>query len=199
MKQLAALMKQLALVAAVTAVALSGIAGERRSGSRDVVEPISGLLTQPPEQYRSDFGKFRSPLVFADGTRVETPRDWQRRREEILSTWHTIMGPWPSLIERPRVEVVKTTNREDIVQQQLRIEIGLGGEMVDALLLVPRWDTPIKKHPAVVVVYYDAETGAGLGVPLRDYGWQLAKRGFVALSVGKPNARVDLENPPKKP
>jgi len=47
----------------------------------------------PPEQYRSDFGNFRSPLVFADGTRVQNPADWQRRREEILSTWRKIMGP----------------------------------------------------------------------------------------------------------
>src|SRR6266487_1738399 len=54
----------------------------------------------PPEQYRSDVGNFRSPLVFADGTRVRRPADWQRRREEILSTWHNIMGPWPPLIDR---------------------------------------------------------------------------------------------------
>src|SRR6266496_2100948 len=91
----------------------------------------------PPEQYQSDFGKFRSPLEFADGTRVQSPADWQRRRGEILFTWHKIMGPWPPLIESPRVQVVNTTRRENISQQQLRIEIALGGEMVDALLLVP--------------------------------------------------------------
>ena len=37
---------------------------------------------QPPEHYRSDFGTFRSPLLFADGTQVKTPADWQRRRAE---------------------------------------------------------------------------------------------------------------------
>ena len=152
-------------------------------------------LTQffaPPEQYRSEFGKFRSPLLFADGTRVQNPAGWQRRREEILSTWHKIMGPWPPLIEKPRVEVVNTTHRENIAQQQLRIEIALGNEMVDALLLVPNGKTAVQKRPAVVVVYYDAETGAGSGAPFRDYAWQLARRGFVALSVGKPNAKIDL-------
>src|SRR5438552_7376698 len=66
--------------------------------------------------------------------------------------------------------------------------------MVDALLLVPDDKVPAKKRPAVLVVYYDAETGVGLGAPLRDYAWQLAKRGFVALSIGKPNARIDLSN-----
>jgi len=154
----------------------------------------------PPEQYRSDLGTFRSPLVFADGTRVQNPADWQRRREELLATWHKIMGSWPPLIEKPRVEMVNTTRRENITQQQLRIEIALGGEMVDALLLVPDGAASARKRPAVLVAYYDAETGVGLGAPFRDYGWQLARRGFVALSIGKPNARVDLEkNPLSRP
>ena len=89
------------------------------------------------------------------------------------------MGPWQALIEKPRVEVINTTRRENITQQQVRIEIALGNEMVDALLLVPDNPAPGRKRPAVLVTYYDAETGVGLGAPLRDYGWQLAKRGFV--------------------
>jgi hypothetical protein len=153
----------------------------------------------PPEKYRSDLGDFRSPLRFVDGTPVRTLADWQRRRAEVLSTWHGIMGSWPPLIEKPCVEVVNTTRRGNITQQQLRIEIAVGGEMVDALLLVPDGDVHASKRlaskrPAVLVVYYDAETGAGLGAPSRDYGWQLAIRGFVTLSIGKPNAQIDLTN-----
>jgi dienelactone hydrolase len=146
----------------------------------------------PPEKYRSDIGTFKSPLVFENGERVRSAADWKRRRQEILSTWHSIMGLWPALIESPRVKVVGTTKRENITQQQVQIEIGLGAEMVDALLLLPADSQQGRKHPAVVVVYYDAETGAGLGAPLRDYAWQLAKRGFITLSVGKPNAQIDL-------
>jgi dienelactone hydrolase len=149
---------------------------------------------EPPPQYRSDFGAFRSPLLFADGTPVKTPADWQRRRQEILATWHAIMGPWPPLVERPRVETVATTRREDLTQHQLRLGIGVDGDMVDGLLLVPDGKGPF---PAVLVVYYDAETGVGLGAKMRDYGWQLAKRGFIALSIGKPLARIDFDNPGK--
>jgi len=101
------------------------------------------------------------------------------------------MGPWPPLVERPRVEVVNETQRDGITQQQLRIQVALGDEMVDALLLLPKFPAP-GKHPAVLVVYYDAETGAGLGAPFRDYAWQLAKRGFVTLSMGKPNDHIDF-------
>jgi dienelactone hydrolase len=157
-------------------------------------QPPAELLPffQPPEKYRGDFGKFRSPLIFNDGSKVQSAADWPRRRAEILSTWHSIMGSWPPLIENPKVKVIAETRRENITQQQIQIEIALGGEMVDALLLLPPDLKSGDRRPAVVVVYYDAETGAGLGAPLRDYGWQLAKRGFVALSVGKPNAQIDL-------
>lgn len=144
----------------------------------------------PPETYRSEFGDFRSPLIFADGTKVRTPAEWSRRRAELLATWHRLMGPWPPLIGEPRVEVMNTTRRENLTQQQIRVEIALGGEMVDGLLLLPEGGPP--KRPAVLVVYYDAETGAGLGEPFRDYAWQLAKRGFVTLSIGKPNALINL-------
>ena len=39
--------------------------------------------------------------------------------------------------------------------------------------------------PAVLVVYYDAKTGIGQGTEgLRDFAFQLARRGFVTLSMG---------------
>jgi dienelactone hydrolase len=144
----------------------------------------------PPKQYRGDFGTFRSPLIFNDGSRVQTAEDWKRRRTEILSTWHAVMGPWPALIEKPRVEIVNSTRRGKITQHQVRLEIALSGEQVDALLLIPDGKGPL---PAVLVLFYDSETGAGLGTPMLDYAWQLAERGFVALSLGKPNVRIDFE------
>jgi hypothetical protein len=146
---------------------------------------------QPPEKYRADFGKFRSPLLFNDGKPVKTADDWPRRRAEILATWQKLLGPWPAPIEKPRLETVKTTRRDNITQHQLRLGIALGEEMVDGFLLVPEGKGPF---PAVLVVYYDAQTGAGLGTKMRDYGWQLAKRGFVTLSIGKPNATVDFDD-----
>ncbi len=145
----------------------------------------------PTDQYEGEFGEFCSPLVFTDGSEVDSPEDWLRRREEILDSWHDIMGRWPELIEKPSWESVQVSRRDNVTQRQLRIEIGVGGEMVDAFMLIPDGDGPF---PAVVVPYYDAQTGAGLGMELRDFGWQLAKRGFVTLSIGKPNSGVDFED-----
>ncbi len=146
----------------------------------------------PPPQYRGDFGDYRSPLLLNNGKMASNADHWQGRRKEILLAWQEILGPWPPLIEKPVVEVIEVTARKDQIQQhRLRLGIGIRGEMVDAFLLVPSGSGPF---PAVVVPYYDAQTGAGLGVPLRDFGWQLANRGFVTLSIGKPNSGVNLQD-----
>src|SRR5947207_1433825 len=50
---------------------------------------------RPPQEFAGDLGDYRSPLKFADGYAVRTAEDWQRRRGEILKTWHELMGPWP--------------------------------------------------------------------------------------------------------
>ncbi|MCA9127803.1 MAG: sulfatase-like hydrolase/transferase [Planctomycetales bacterium] len=132
-----------------------------------------------------------SLLHLSNGMHVDSPEQWSRKREEILAYWHSVMGQWPALIETPRFESVDIVRRESVTQRQLRIELGIGHEMVDAFLLVPDGDGPF---PAVVVPYYDAQTGAGLGMENRDFGWQLAKRGFVTLSIGKPNSTVDFND-----
>ncbi len=161
--------------------------------TRNFSSPPSELedLFSPPEAYRDDLGDFRSPLEFADGRRVTSASQWPLRRAEILSTWHRQMGPWPPVIDSPRVETIAISQREKVTQHHLRIGIALDGEMVDGFLLVPEGTGPF---PAVLVVYYDAQTGAGLGTELRDFGWQLARRGFVTLSIGTANSGVDLED-----
>ena len=140
----------------------------------------------PPQEFVDDFGGYRSPLTFYDGRAVTSADEWQVRREEILETWHDMMGPWPPLIENPRVEYLKEERREDFTQQSVRFEVAPGARTVDGYLLIPDGEGPF---PAAVVVYYDAETGIGLGKEYRDYGYQLAKRGFVALSFGTPECR----------
>ena len=76
-----------------------------------VPEPLASAFRPPPE-FAGDLGAYRSPLIFDDGRPVRDAADWQERRREILATWHGIMGPWPPLIERPRVEVLGTERRE---------------------------------------------------------------------------------------
>ena len=161
----------------------------------------------PPLELVDDFGMYRSLLTFQDGTPVKTAADWQRRRREILAAWHSTMGSWPDLIEKPKIQYYEQTRRDNITQHRISVEIAPDGQTVIGYLLVPNGDGPF---PSVLVVYYDAETGAGLGKELRDFGYQLAKRGFVALSIGtpefcslkppyKPLCKQSEEEPPLQP
>jgi dienelactone hydrolase len=137
----------------------------------------------PPPELAQDYGKYRSPLRFYNGTPVKTQQDWQRRRNEILKTWHGIMGKWPPMIEKPKIEYLGQKRRENFTQHQVRLEIAPQQQTVDGYLLVP---DGTKLFPAVLIVYYDAETAVGLRKELRDFGYQLTKRGFVTLSIGTP-------------
>ena len=57
------------------------------------------------------------------------------------------------------------------------------------------------RRPAVLVVYYDAEPGAGLNpkTKLRDFGYQLTRRGFVTLSIGWPRDYTRRQSPALQP
>ncbi|MBO0700634.1 MAG: dienelactone hydrolase family protein [Zavarzinella sp.] len=148
-------------------------------------EPLPKSLAAyftPPGEFAGKYGDYKSPLRFADGTEVKTADDWKRRRQEILKTWHGLMGPWPEPIEKPKIETLDKQRRDNFTQHHIRIEVAPGKTTEDAYLLVPDGKGPF---PAVVVVFYDAATGVGLGKKnLRDFALQLAKRGFVALSLG---------------
>ena len=137
----------------------------------------------PPAEFAGQLGDYRSPLRFADGTEVKTAADWKRRRQEILKTWHDLMGPQPEPIAKPKLEILDGEHDENFTRHHVRIEVAPGKLTDDAYLLVPDGKGPF---PAVLVVFYDALTGIGKKGKMRDFALQLAKRGFVTLSLGSP-------------
>jgi hypothetical protein len=182
-----------------------------QSQAADIPESIRPFFS-PPAQFANDFGSYKSPLVFNDGAPVRTPADWQKRRAEILATWRSLLGTWPPLIERPKVQYLEQQHRDSFTQHKVTVEIAPGGQTVAGYLLVPdakngapdsirNPKSAIRNSdgrlPAVLVVFYDPETAVGLGKPLRDFGSQLARHGFVVLSIGTPE--FCSLNPPYKP
>ncbi len=122
-------------------------------------------------------------LNFASGKEPRNEADWKVRRTEILRTWTEIMGAWPPVLENPKLETLETTRREDFIQHRIRLEIA-PGQTGEGYLLIPDGKGPF---PAVYVPFYDPETSVGLGKkPMRDFAYQLTKRGFVSLSMGAP-------------
>lgn len=153
----------------------------------------------PPAEYRGDFGKYRSPLKFADGTGVKSADDWQRRRAEILKDWQAMLGPWPPLLEKPEIKVLATERRENFTQQKVQVEVYPGEVYAEGHLLIPDGDGPF---PAVLVTFYESATSVGLGErgkDTHDYGLQLARRGFVTLSIGTPGSLESAERGDMQP
>jgi dienelactone hydrolase len=143
---------------------------------------------EPLAQFAGQFGSFRSPLRFADGTTAKTRDDWARRRKEILATWHRKLGPWPSLVEVPAVKTLQTADREGYIEHHVHVQISPDGKLADGYLLVPKGDGPF---PAVLVPFYEPLTSIGQnekGRGTHDYGLQLVRRGFVTLSIGTPGS-----------
>ena len=166
--------------------ALRGVAA---AAEDDPVWKTIAPFFQPPAEYATPSSAYRSPLVFNDGQPVAGAADWPRRRAEILKQWHDLMGPWPAVIERPNLETLATSHRDNFAQQHIRLEIAQG-QTGEGWLLVPDGDGPF---PAVLVVYYEPETSIGLDSkkhPLRDFAYQLTRRGFVTLSIGTPGGNA---------
>ena len=141
-----------------------------------------------PAEFADQFGAYRSPLQFDDGTRVKTTADWPRRRKEIADAWHKLMGPWPPVLDKPKVETLSESRRDNFTQSRLRIQIA-PDQTGDGWLLVPDGRGPF---PAALVVFYEPETSVGLNPkqPTCDFALQLTRRGFVTLSVGTPGGNA---------
>lgn len=140
----------------------------------------------PPPSLQGITGDFRSPLRFYDGSQVTTRSQWPERRQEILDKWHSMMGEWPEILEDQELEVIRSEPRENFIQHTVRFK-WLPDEYTEGYLLVPKASS--KPLPAVVTVFYEPETAIGVGgKPYRDFAYQLARQGFVTLSLGTKEA-----------
>jgi dienelactone hydrolase len=143
---------------------------------------------EPPAEYAEKLGDYRSPLLFADGSRVGTKADWPRRRKEIADLWEKRLGSWPPLLDKPEVTRLEKEGKEGYTQQHVHVQISSDGKTADGYLLIPAGKGPF---PAVFVPFYEPLTSIGQGQKghgTHDYGLQLVKRGFVTLSIGTPGS-----------
>ncbi len=141
-------------------------------------------LFSPPAELKDDLGAYRSVMKFRSGRPVRSAAEWAERRREILGEWHELLGPWPPLIEKPRITHLGKEAVENFTRHKVDIQVAPDRTTV-AYLLIPDGGGPF---PAVLDVFYYPEDGAGLKPEKRrqnDFGYQLAKRGFVALCVGQ--------------
>jgi len=174
-------MKAAFLAAALLSVPADPLPG----GDRAQEQPwdrISSFFS-PPAPLADDLGTYRPVLTFDDGRPVRTAQDWVERRRELLDFWHRTLGPWPPLLEKPRMECLEKERQEGFTRRKVEVEIA-PGRRARGYLLIPDGAGPF---PALLDVFYHPEDGAGLNPSRRrqnDFGYQAALRGIAALCVG---------------
>jgi dienelactone hydrolase len=182
----------------IVTVALLGVAAVAVYGqppaSAEALWQKLAPFAQPPAEFANDFGSYRSPLKFDDGSIAKSPADWTRRRQEILSTWNRRLGPWPTLVKPGVIKKLETVARGGYTEHKVQVQASGDGKWVDGYLLIPSGRGPF---PAVLVPFYEPLTSIGRGAKGRgagthDYGLQLVKRGFVTLSIGTPGSLDQL-------
>lgn len=158
--------------------------------AQDACEILKPFST-PPSKYAGRFGAYKSLIVNAAGEPLTNAAQWPAQRERLRSYWDNLLGPWPPVIASPKLETLESNDKETYAEKRVRLEIALG-QSVEGYLLVPHGTGPF---PAVLVPFYEPETSIGKKGVLRDFGLQLARRGFVTLSIGSPGG--DARKPPE--
>ena len=176
----------------LTAILLmyDGIRGQDTAGTKRDAAAIWKKIAPDfsvPAAYVDDYGTYRSPLKFYNGNMVKTPEDWRKRRKEIHNRWQDLMGHWPAVITDQKLEILDSVRRENFTQYKVGF-YWLPDQRTEGYLLVPDGE---EEKPAVITVFYEPETAIGHADPdhpYRDFAYQLAKRGFVTLSIGTTEA-----------
>lgn len=161
---------------------LSSVSAKEAAAEERPLPPSIAPWFSPPAEFAGELGEFRSPLIRADGTPVQNAAEWKLRREEIRSIWHERMGAWPPLLTDPVVETLESEKIGNLTRHRVRF-LWTPTEKTTGYLFIPE-QAAESARPAVLTVYYEPETSAGLGKEHRDFALQLAKRGFVTLSIG---------------
>jgi dienelactone hydrolase len=159
----------------------------RAEGDCETLQPFA----VPPARYANSFGDYQSLLQDAAGHSLTNAAQWPARREEIKSYWERLLGPWPPLLPIGRLEALHSEKKDTYVEKRVRVQIA-PDQSVEGYLLVPQGKGPF---PAVLVPFYEPETSIGRKGAHRDFGLQLARRGFVTLSIGSPGG--DARKPPQ--
>jgi dienelactone hydrolase len=138
----------------------------------------------PPAELAGQLGDFKPVLRFDDGRPVQTAAQWAERRRELLKQWHERLGPWPPMVEKPTIETLGEEHVENFTRRRVRVQVA-PDRTTEGYLLVPDMDGPF---PAIVDVFYQPNDGAGITAAKRgqnDFGYQMARVGFVALCIGQ--------------
>ncbi len=126
---------------------------------------------------------------------IKNRTDWNERKQHILQSMQAVMGRLPSDEELPplEIEVLKTESFDDYQRQLIAYRVD-DTNRATAHLYFPQviLENPTAKAPAVLALHPTSSLGkrivAGDGPrPNRNYGHELASRGYVVLAPDYPS------------
>ncbi len=153
----------------------------------------------------SDKGFHQDPLrvseVPGDDRRISTASEWESRRQGILRGMEQAMGPYPGGGARPPldVKVLSEDRFGEVIRRTITYQSS-SNHRVPAILMLPAGATR-RKMSAMLALHPTGELGKGIvaglpgGRPNRQYGLELAQRGYVVLAPDYPTFG-DYRTPP---
>jgi hypothetical protein len=128
-------------------------------------------------------------LSYDDGGKlqpVRTPADWARRRQQILAGFEQAIGPLPDRTKLPPldIKIVEEVQEGDVLRQSISFH-SRNGERVTAYLWIPKRNGT-ERRAGILALHPTGAIGkgivAGYGKANRQYGTELAQRGYVVLA-----------------
>jgi len=122
---------------------------------------------------------------------VVSAEDWARRRAHILVGMKQAMGPLPSRINLPRlnVRILETASQDGITRHKISFTVERG-DRVTAYLFIPPAADASHRFPAMLALHPTSPLGKGaVADPAAggNYGLELAQRGYIVLAPDYPS------------
>lgn len=110
---------------------------------------------------------------------------WNKRREELLRDWKTLLGPMPMRPKSTAMEILRTEHLDGLTRKLIRYE-NEPGQFLEAYLLQPLISSPQVRRPGLVALHATTsdtiEPIAGVkGTDAEQLGLKLARQGFVVI------------------
>lgn len=115
---------------------------------------------------------------------VESPEDWNQRRQHILAGMQQVMGPLPDISRKMPldVQVIETEDLPSLVRKKISYQAG-PRDRIPAYLLIPK--NIQQPGPAMLCLHGTSGSRgrtAGVGADYPRYTLELAERGYVTIA-----------------
>ncbi len=123
---------------------------------------------------------------------VKTAKDWAKRREQILAGMQKAMGPLPARSRVPAFDGKVLDRQQGNGFERQTISFSAEGQdRITAYLFLPASRGKNERRPAMLALHPTGALGKGIvvgdGKANREYGLELAKRGYVVLCPDYPS------------